>query len=65
MLDFNVQMLGKLADWLLSEPIVYFVGMVLMCFVVGVVLNFIRSCRLETLRSSRNTDIVKKNNERK
>ena len=45
MLDFNVQMLGKLADWLLSEPIVYFVGMVLMCFVVGVVLNFIRSCR--------------------
>ena len=60
MLDFNVQMLGKLADWLLSEPIVYFVGMVLMCFVVGVVL-----AAFETLRSSRNTDIVKKNNERK
>ena len=55
MLDFNVQMLGKLADWLLSEPIVYFVGMVLMCFVAA----------FETLRSSRNTDIVKKNNERK
>ena len=65
MLDFNVQMLGKLADWLLSEPIVYFVGMVLMCFVVGVVLNLYVLAAFETLRSSRNTDIVKKNNERK
>ena len=37
MLDFNVQMLGKLADWLLSEPIVYFVGMVLMCFVMVII----------------------------
>ncbi len=46
MLDFNVQMLQKLAAWMLSEPIVYFVGMILLCFVFGIVLNFIRSARL-------------------
>lgn len=46
MLEFNVQMLQKLAAWMLCEPIVYFVGMVLLCFVVGVVLSFIRSARL-------------------
>lgn len=46
MLDFNMQMLQFLAAWLMMEPIVYFVGMVLLCFIVGVVLNFIRSCRL-------------------
>ena len=46
MLEFNVQMLQKLAAWLLTEPIIYFVGMVLLCFVVGVVLSFVRSARL-------------------
>lgn len=46
MLAFNVQMLQYLATWLMMEPIVYFVGMVLLCFIVGVVLNFIRSCHL-------------------
>ena len=46
MLEFNVQMLQKLAAWLITEPIIYFVGMVLLCFVVGVVLNFVRSARL-------------------
>ena len=46
MLDVIVQRLGKLVAWLLSEPIVYSVGVVLMCFVVSVVLNCICSCRL-------------------
>ena len=46
MLEFNVQMLQKLAAWLLTEPIIYFVGMVLLCFVAGVVLSFVRSARL-------------------
>ena len=46
MLEFNVQMLQKLAAWLTTEPIIYFVGMVLLCFVVGVVLSFVRSARL-------------------
>lgn len=45
MLSFNVQMLAALADWLMMPPIIYFVGMVLLCFVVGIILNFIRQSR--------------------
>lgn len=33
MIDFSVAMLGVLADFLGTEPIIYLYGMVLLCFV--------------------------------
>ena len=34
MIDFSAALLGVLADWLVSVPIIYFVGMFLLLFVV-------------------------------
>ena len=45
MLSFNIQILSHLATWLMTEPIVYFTGMVLMLFVVAVVINIVRVSR--------------------
>lgn len=37
MMDFSVFILGALADFLLSPPIIYVVGLVCLCFLVKVI----------------------------
>lgn len=41
MIDFSVAMLGAIADFLGSEPIIYLFGLILFCFICKIIKTFI------------------------
>lgn len=41
MINFSVTMLGAIADFLGSEPIIYLFGLILFCFICKIIKTFI------------------------
>lgn len=37
MIEFFTELLGKVAEWLMTEPIIYFTGIFLGCSVIGLI----------------------------